>query len=47
MEVDLPGMGIRSRRYAMIVNDGVVEVLNLEEPREFKVSDAQTMLAAL
>ena len=47
MEVDLPGMGIRSRRYAMIVNDGVVEVLNLEEPREFKVSDAQTMLTAL
>jgi peroxiredoxin len=47
MEVDLPGMGIRSKRYAMIVNDGVVEVLNLEEPREFKVSDAQTMLAAL
>ena len=47
MEVDLPGMGIRSKRYAMIVNDGVVEVLNLEEPREFKVSDAQTMLTAL
>ena len=47
MEVDLPGMGIRSRRYAMIVNDGVVEVLNLEEPRQFEVSDAQTMLAAL
>jgi len=47
MEVDLPGMGIRSKRYAMIVNDGVVDVLNLEAPREFKVSDAQTMLAAL
>ena len=47
MEVDLPGMGWRSRRYAMIINDGVVEVLNLEQPREFKISDAQTMLAAL
>jgi len=47
MEVDIPGMGVRSKRYAMIVNDGLVEALNLEQPREFKVSDAQTMLAAL
>ena len=40
-------MGIRSQRYAMIVNDGAVEVLNVEGPGEFKVSDAETMLAAL
>jgi len=43
----LPGMGIRSKRYAMIVSNGVVELLNLEQPRQFEVSDAQTMLAAL
>jgi peroxiredoxin len=49
LEVDLEagGMGIRSQRYAMIVNDGVVELLNLEAPRMFEVSDAATILASL
>ena len=40
-------MGIRSQRYAMVVNDGVLEVLNVEAPKEFKVSDAQTILSSL
>ncbi|MDH3387275.1 MAG: redoxin family protein, partial [Gammaproteobacteria bacterium] len=44
---DATGMGIRSQRYAMLVNDGVVELLNLEAPKEFKVSDAETMLNSL
>ncbi|MDF0534640.1 peroxiredoxin [Shewanella sp. A32] len=39
--------GIRSRRYAMIVDDGVVTLLNVDEPKVFKVSDARTILAAL
>ena len=49
LEVDLgaTGMGIRSKRYAMVVNDGVVELLNIEEPRKFEVSDAETLLASL
>lgn len=49
LELDLtkPGMGIRSRRYAMIVNDGVVEALNVEEAGKFEVSDAETILNAL
>ena len=47
LNLDAAGMGIRSRRYAMVVNDGVVEVLNIEAPKEFKVSDAQTILASL
>ncbi len=49
LELDLtkPGMGVRSRRYAMIVNDGVVEALNVEEPGKFEVSDAETILDAL
>jgi glutaredoxin/glutathione-dependent peroxiredoxin len=47
LNLDAAGMGIRSTRYAMIVNDGVVETLNVEAPKEFKVSDAQSMLAAL
>ncbi|GGZ03296.1 MAG: peroxiredoxin [Shewanella fodinae] len=39
--------GIRSRRYAMIVDDGVVTLLNVEAPKAFEVSDARTILAAL
>ncbi|MEE8366081.1 MAG: peroxiredoxin [Gammaproteobacteria bacterium] len=41
------GMGIRSQRYAMIVNDGVVELLNVEAPMKFEVSDAETILRGL
>ena len=49
LDVDLSmgGMGIRSQRYAMVVNDGTVELLNIEAPREFKVSDAETILNSL
>ncbi len=39
------GMGIRSLRYSMVVDDGVVTALNLEEPGKFEVSDADTMLS--
>jgi peroxiredoxin len=41
------GMGLRSKRYSMIVKDGVVETLNVEEPGEYKVSSAEHMLAQL
>ena len=41
------GLGIRSRRYSMIVDDGVVTQLNLEETGGFEVSDADTLLAQL
>ena len=37
------GFGERSIRYAMIVDNGVVTHLNVEAPRKFEVSDAQTM----
>jgi len=46
METDGFG-GVRSIRYSMLVVDGVVEKLNIEEPGEFAVSDAQTMLDSL
>ena len=39
------GMGIRSRRYSMIVVDGVVKAFNLDEVGKFEVSDAQTLLS--
>jgi len=41
------GMGHRSQRYSMIVNDGVVEQLNVEAPGEYKASSAETMLDQL
>ena len=41
------GMGMRSKRFALYAEDGVVKVLNVEAPGEFKVSDAATMLAAI
>lgn len=49
MEVDRSdvGMGIRSQRYAMIVENGTVVQLNLEQPGKFEVSDAETILASL
>ena len=40
-------MGVRSKRYAMIVDDGVVTHLNVEQGGEFEVSDAKTMLGLL
>jgi len=47
LDLDARGMGIRSQRYAMVVNDGVVETLNIEAPAAFEVSDAQTILTSL
>jgi peroxiredoxin len=41
------GMGERSQRYSMIVDDGVVKELNVEAPGEFKVSAADYLLAQL
>ncbi len=49
LELDLTprGLGVRSDRYAMIVEDGEVTLLNREAPRAFDVSSAETVLAAL
>ena len=41
------GMGKRSQRYSMIVDDGVVKSLNVEEPGAFEVSSAEHMLGQL
>jgi len=41
------GLGKRSQRYSMIVDDGLVTQLNIEEPGEFKVSAADYMLGQL
>jgi len=47
LDLDAAGMGIRSQRYAMVINDNLVEVLNVEVPKQFEVSDAQTILASI
>ena len=41
------GMGERSQRYSMVVNDGVVEQLNVEAPGEYRASSAEHMLEQL
>jgi peroxiredoxin len=46
LEQDLTqrGMGVRCQRFSMLVEDGVVKVLNVEAPGKYEVSDAETML---
>jgi peroxiredoxin len=41
------GMGNRSQRYSMLVNDGVVEQLNVEAPGEYRASSAEYLLEQL
>ena len=47
LEQDLSagGMGIRAKRFSMLVVDGVVKTLNIEQPGKFEVSDAATLLS--
>ena len=49
LELDLigRGMGIRSQRYSMLVDNGIVKSLNVEQPGKFEVSGADTMLKQL
>jgi peroxiredoxin len=46
LEMDLTarGMGVRSQRYSMLVDNGVVKSINIEQPGKFEVSDAETLL---
>ena len=41
------GMGKRSQRYSMLVDDGVVEQVNVEGPGEYRASSAEHMLEQL
>ena len=49
LDVDLTAanFGIRSQRYALIAEDGVVTHLNIEAANQFEVSDAETILTLL
>jgi glutaredoxin/glutathione-dependent peroxiredoxin len=45
LDLTARGMGLRSNRYSMLVKDGKVTHLNVEELGKFEVSDADTLLA--
>jgi glutaredoxin/glutathione-dependent peroxiredoxin len=47
LDLTARGMGLRSNRWSMLVEDGVVKQLNLEGPGKFEVSDAGTLLKQL
>ena len=49
LELDLTarGMGVRSQRYSMLVEDGVVKQLNVDLGGKFEVSGADTLLKQL
>jgi peroxiredoxin len=47
MDASRFGMGTRSQRYSMLVDDGVVKQLNVEQGGEFRVSSAEHLLGQL
>ena len=46
LEFDLTarGLGLRCQRFSMLVDNGVVKILNVEAPGKYEVSDAETLL---
>jgi peroxiredoxin len=47
LDLSARGMGVRSQRFSMLVENGVVKSLNVEAPGKFEVSSAEAMLAKL
>ena len=47
MDASGSGMGMRSRRFALYAENGVVRAVHVEEPGQFEVSSAEYMLAHL
>lgn len=43
-DLDKAGMGVRCRRFSLLVDNGVVKQVNVEQPSKFEVSDVGTML---
>ena len=41
------GMGKRSKRYAMVVDNGIIKSLDVEQPGKFEVSSAEAVLGKL
>ncbi len=47
LDLTAHGFGVRSQRYAMVVDNGVVESLHIEKGMNFEVSSAEAMLKVL
>jgi len=47
MDATKNGMGMRGRRFSMLVRDGVIVQLNVEEPGEYRVSTADHLIGLL
>jgi peroxiredoxin len=48
LDMDTAGFGgVRSQRYAMVIDNGVVTLLNVEQGKSFEVSTAEAVMAAL
>jgi peroxiredoxin len=47
LDLSVAGMGHRSKRYSMIVEDGVVKTLNIETEKGVNVSGAETIMQQL
>lgn len=47
LDLTARGMGIRSNRYVMVVDNGIVKSLAVEAPGKFEVSSAEAVLATL
>ena len=47
LDTEIPGMGTRCKRFSMLLDDGVVRQINVEQPGKFEVSNAETMLKQL
>ena len=47
LDLNGAGMGTRSKRYSMLIEDGVVKKLHVEEPGKFEVSSGDHMLKQL
>ena len=46
-DISKAGMGVRSKRFSLLVENGVVKQVNVEQPGKFEVSDVATMLKQL
>ena len=44
MDISGGGLGLRSKRFSMVVDNGTVTQLNVEKPGAFEVSNAETVL---
>lgn len=47
MDLTAKGMGMRCQRFAMVVSNGIVQHIAVEEPSKFEVSNAEAILAKL